>query len=101
MKTFLNFLNEGALKGDLQKVKDATIEWLEDQDVRLKKSDVQNGVFGDFFRITIDGEFEYTYNGKEIRVMDVKKDKDVATKAASSREAQGELAKLMKKYSKV
>lgn len=106
MRTFSKFLaeralSEGPLKGDLQKVKDSVIEWLEDQDVRLGKGDVQNGVFGDFFRITIDKEFEYTYNGKEIKVFDVKKDKQVATKPAGSREAQSEFAKLVKKYSKV
>lgn len=101
MKTFSQYLSEAGLKGDLQKVKDGVLEWLEDQDVRLKKSDIENGVFGDFFRITIEGAFEYTYNGKEIKVFDVKKDKQVTSKPASAREAQGEISALMKKYSKV
>lgn len=37
MKSFSQFLAEAGLKGDLQKVKDSVIEWLEDQDVRLKR----------------------------------------------------------------
>lgn len=100
MKSFSQFLAEAGLKGDLQKVKDSVIEWLEDQDIRLKKGDIENGVFGDFFRITID-DFEYTYNGKEIKVFDLKKDKQVVSKAAGTREAPSELGKLFKKYSKV